>query len=217
MVPSETFLCSDCDRPLLVSPDSALPPTEPEPLTSAPLASLRPAEAASVPTTPPTLVPSEADDDLDECEVLVKRAIEMVRDPTRGSQTTKSLTDGGAGTPELDGSLPVHSAPPTSTPALAEADSDLDECEVLLRRAIEMVRGSTRWSQPIRGLTDRMPGRSLMSRVVQIQHDPDDATYVATDTKSGLSVLRHRDRAHLLAMCDRIGWQVEDTGLKAAD
>jgi hypothetical protein len=148
------FLCSNCDRPLLVGPDIALSPTEPEPASSAPPASLRPADAASVPTTPPTLVPSEA---------------------------------------------------------------DLDECEVLLRRAIEMVRGSTRWSQPVRGLAHRLPGRSLTSRVVKIHHDPVDDTYVATDPKSGLSVLRHRDRVRLLAMCVRIGWPViEDAGLDAA-
>src|SRR5262245_19309848 len=120
MVPSDeycAYLCEDCNRSRLVSPEGALPPTEPEPVRSAPAASLRPAESLSVPTTPPTLVPSE---------------------------------------------------------------DDLDECEVLLRRAIEMVRSSTRWSQPTRGLTDRMPGRSLSSRVVQIHHDPNDATYVAS-------------------------------------
>src|SRR5260221_2211238 len=153
MVPSDeycAFLCEDCDRSRLASPESALPPTEPEPVRSR--ASLRTADSVSVPTTPPTLVPSE------------------------------------------DG---------------------LDECEILLRRAIEMVRSSTRWSQPTRSLTDRMPGRSLSSRVVQIHHDPDDATYVAMDTKSGLSVLRHRDRARLRAMCDRIGWQVVEADIAA--
>src|SRR5215468_6210605 len=150
MVPSDeycAYLCEYCNRSRLVSPEGALPPTEPEPVRSAPPASLRPAESLSVPTTPPALVPSE---------------------------------------------------------------SDLEECEVLLRRAIEMVRGSTRWSQPVRGLTDRMPGRSLTSRVVRVHHDPVDDVYVATDPRSGLSVLRHRDRARLLAMCARIGWPVVD-------
>lgn len=154
MVPSDkhcAFLCENCDRPP-VNPDGALPPTEPEPARSALAASLRPDEPVSVPTTRPTLVPSE---------------------------------------------------------------DDLDECEILLRRAIEMVRGSTRWSQPTRSLTDRMSGRSLSSRVVQIHHDPGDATYVATDAKSGLCVLRHRDRARLRAMCDRIGWQVVEADTPA--
>jgi hypothetical protein len=155
MVPSDeycAFLCEDCDQSRLVSPERALPPTEPEPVRSAPPASLRLAESLSVPTTPPTLVPSE---------------------------------------------------------------DDLDECEILLRRAIEMVRGSTRWSQPTRSLADRMPGRSLSSRVVQIHHDPGDATYVATDARSGLCVLRHRDRARLRAICDRIGWQVVEADTPA--
>src|SRR5262245_36926926 len=153
MVPGDeycAFLCEDCDRSRLVSPESGLPPTELEPVRSAPPASLRPAEPVSVPTTPPTLVRSED-----------------------------------------------------------------DECEILLRRAIEMVRSSTRWSQPTRSLADRMPGRSLSTRVVQIHHDPDDATYVATDTKSGLRVLRHRDRARLRAMCDRIGWHVVEANAPA--
>jgi len=156
MVPSDercAFLCDDCDRPP-ANPDGALPPTEPEPARSGLAASLRPDEPVSLPTTPPTLVPSE---------------------------------------------------------------DDLDECEILLRRAIEMVRGSTRWSQPTRSLTDRMPGRSLSSRVVQIHHDRGDAAYVATDAKSGLCVLRHRDRARLRAMCDRIGWQVVEANTPSAD
>jgi hypothetical protein len=85
----------------------------------------------------------------------------------------------------------------------AEADNDLRECELLLKRAIEMVRGPTRRS-PTRVVTKSKP-----TRTVQIHPDRDDAAYVAIDAKSGLSVLRHRDSAHLRAMCDRIGWQVE--------
>jgi hypothetical protein len=106
------------------------------------------------------------------------------------------------------------SVPTTPLPSVPSGD-DLDECEILLRRAIEMVRGSTRWSQPTRSITDRMPGRSLSSRVVQIHHDSSDATYVATDVKSGLRVLRHRDRTRLRAMCDRIGWQVIEGDMPA--
>jgi hypothetical protein len=84
----------------------------------------------------------EADSDRDECDVLLKRAIEMVRGRTRGSLPAKSFADGKAETRELDGCVPVYSAPPTSIPDLAEGD--LDECEVLLKRAIEIVRGSAR-------------------------------------------------------------------------
>ena len=45
---------------------------------------------------------------------------------------------------------------------------------------------------------------------VLVRPDPDEPSYVAKDTKSGLSVLRHQDSARLRAMCDRIGWQVVD-------
>jgi hypothetical protein len=86
---------------------------------------------------------------------------------------------------------------------LADADNDLQECEALLKRAIEMVRGRTRRS-PTAVVTESRP-----TRVVQIHHDPDDAAYVAIDAKSGLSVLRHQDNARLRAMCHRIGWHVE--------
>jgi hypothetical protein len=207
MVPSDEccrFLCSDCDRPLLVGTDHALSPDQSEQRSSALSASLR--SAASDLATSPALI--EADDDLDQCEVLLKSAIELVRDTARCSQRAERLADGGA--PGLDGSLPVHSAPPISLTALAEADRDLDECELLLKRAVALVRGPAHRPGLIR------LGRA--GRVVQIQHDPKDATYFATDTKSGLSVLRHRDRAHLLTMCDRLGWQViEDAALKAAE
>src|SRR5713101_6118248 len=106
----------------------------------------------------------------------------------------------------LDRFPTVHSALPTPVSALlAEADNDLQECEALLKRAIEMVRGPTRRS-PTRIFTASKP-----TRIVQIHHDPDDAAYVAIDAKSGLSVLRHQDSAHLRAMCERIGWRVEPT------
>ena len=86
----------------------------------------------------------------------------------------------------------------------AEADNDLLECEALLKRAIEMVRG------PARRAPTPVVARSRPTRVVQIHHDPYDAAYIATDTTSGLSVLRHQDGARLRAMCGRLGWQVED-------
>jgi hypothetical protein len=109
------------------------------------------------------------------------------------------------------------------SPVTAAVDGNLDEGEALLRRAIEMVRGPTRGSQPTNGLADGKPAtpselagamrskKLLASRVVQIQRDPDEPSFVAKDTKSGLSVLRHQDSARLRAMCDRIGWQVVDS------
>jgi hypothetical protein len=97
----------------------------------------------------------------------------------------------------------IRFTPTTSVAALlTEADNDLQECEALLKRAIEMVRGPEHGS-PTKGIIDPRP-----ARVVQIHRDPDDATYVATDVKLGLTVLRHRDSARLQAMCNRLGWQV---------
>jgi hypothetical protein len=106
----------------------------------------------------------------------------------------------------------LHSTSSMSVLALlADADNDLRECETLLKRAIEMVRGETR-----RSLTKGFSG-SKPTRVVHIHHDLDDAAYVAIDALSGLSVLRHQDSARLRAMCDRIGWQVVGGGGARAD
>jgi hypothetical protein len=95
------------------------------------------------------------------------------------------------------------STPVLMTPVLAllaEADKDARECEALLRRAIEMVRGRR---LPAKAAIDPKP-----ARLIQLHHDPDDAAYVAIDAESGLSVLRHPDIARLRAMCDRLGWRV---------
>ena len=115
---------------------------------------------------------------------------------------------------------PAATTQPSSLPPAA-GDS-VDEGEALLRRAIEMVRGPAHGPQPAKGLTDGKPAppsalagsmrskKLVTGRVVQIQRDPDEPSYIAKDTKSGLSVLRHQDSARLRAMCDRIGWQVVD-------
>ena len=122
------------------------------------------------------------------------------------------------------GHLPAEPVPTTTEPSSVPpaADDSVDEGEALLRRAIAMVRGSARGSQPTKGLIDgqqatpsalagAMQSKKLLAgRVVQIQRDPDEPSYVAKDTKSGLSVLRHQDSARLRAIGDRIGWQVVD-------
>src|SRR5713226_497434 len=64
-------------------------------------------------TAPPASVTSDADSDLDECEVLLRRAIEIVRGPVRGSRATRSLADNGAETPaKLASSVLVDPALP---------------------------------------------------------------------------------------------------------
>jgi len=191
----------------------------------APPTALRPAEPVPVNTTAHSSVPSEAINDLDGLEALLRRAMEKCPGSTRRSQPTESLTDEGPGT--LASSASVYSVPPTSVSS--EPDKNLDECEALLRRAIEMVRGPTRSSQitsvtearsktPSKLVSSMRAERPTASRiVVQIHHDPQKAKYVAQDTTSGLRILRHQDSARLRAMCDRMGWQViEDGALKVS-
>jgi hypothetical protein len=101
----------------------------------------------------------------------------------------------------LDRLPAVHSALITEVLAVsAEADHERQECEALLKRAIDMVRGQA-WCLPT--ITERRP-----ARIVRIQLDPNDAAYVAIDAESGVSLLRHQDSARLRSMCARIGWRV---------
>jgi hypothetical protein len=127
--------------------------------------------------------------------------------------------------PHLIESLTVSTVPSAST--LLRSDSDLDECEDLLRQAIGIVHGETRSSQaaanltelgsaipattsaPVPAATAPLPVEQKSPLIaVQIRHDPEKGKFVATDTKSGLSILRHQDGAWLRAMCDRMGWQI---------
>jgi hypothetical protein len=186
-----------------------------------------PAEPVPVNTTADSSVPSEASNDLYRLDALPRPAIEMCPGSTCHSQPTESLTDEGSPIlAEPASSASVYSVPPT--PVSCEPDKDLDECEALLRRAIEMVRGRTPPSQvetsvtqaksktpskssnpPSKAVSTVRVERSPASRiVVQIHHDPQKTRYVAKDTTSGLGVLRHQDRTRLRAMCDRMGWQV---------
>jgi hypothetical protein len=151
------------------TPDTSAPPLEPVSVPRAPPTSLRPAEPVSVPTVASTSVSPEIDSDLDECEALLRHAIEIVQSPTRSSQTKTNLIE-------------VRSAP--------------------LAKVVGSMRAE---SSP----TSRI--------VVQIHYDPQKAKFVAKDTKSGLSVLRHQDSARLRAMCDRMGWQVVDGVATSAD
>jgi hypothetical protein len=97
---------------------------------------------------------------------------------------------------------------------VSQADPDFDEGEEMLRRAIAMVRGPARGTNIgiATGLTGfPPPKKSLPGRVVRIRHEIDqEEAYVAADAQTGLVVLRHQDRERLRAMCQRLGWQVED-------
>jgi hypothetical protein len=129
--------------------------------------------------------------------------------------------------PHLIEPLTVSTVPAAST--LLRSDSDLDECEVLLRQAIGIVHGETRSSQAAANLTElgsaipAAPSTPVAAATaplmieqkspliaVQIHHDHEKGKFVATDIKSGLSILRHQDGAWLRAMCDRMGWRIVD-------
>jgi hypothetical protein len=197
-----------------------------KPVSVRPAPPTSPAEPVPINTTAHSSVPYDANNELDGLEALPKRAIEICPGPTRPSQPTESLADEGPGTPaEFASSASVYSVPPTSVSS--EPDKNFDECEALLRHAIEMVRGTTRSSQigsvlkaisktPSKLVSSMRAERPPASRiVVQIHRDPQKAKYVAQDTTSGLRILRHQDSARLRAMCDRMGWQViEDGALK---
>ena len=198
-----------------------------KPVSVRPVSPTSPAEPVPVSTTAHSSVPSKASNGL---EALPKRAIEICPDPTRPSQPTESLTDEGPRIlAEPASSASVCSVPPT--PVSCESDKNLDECEALLRRAIELVRGRTRSSQVETSVTQARPKTPCKSNtpskavstvrverpsagriVVRIHHDPQKIRYVAKDTTSGLGILRHQDRARLRAMCDRMGWQVIEDG-----
>jgi hypothetical protein len=54
--------------------------------------------------------------------------------------------------------------------------------------------------------------RALTGRNVRIAHDPShQAPYVATDIKSGLMVMRHKELARLRELCEWLGWQVVES------
>jgi hypothetical protein len=61
-----------------------------------------------------------------------------------------------------------------------------------------------------RRLTFSSAKRARTGRIVQICHDPDEATYAAKDTKLGMVVMRNRDHQRLRELCEWIGWGVMD-------
>ena len=161
-------------------------------------------------SAPPTSASPAPENDLDDGEELLRRAIEMVRGPARCAQPTGGVT-------EAEPVVPAGSA------AASEADPELDEGQAMLQRAIEMVRGATRGGRThtdsgIAPPADMPAKRSPPGRVVEICHDPSfEAAYAAKDATSGLVVIRHQDSARLRAMCDRLGWQVIESEAPGAD
>jgi len=186
--------CHDIETRTVFRKSSASPAVEPVPHHSA----------------PPTSASPAPENDLDDGEELLRRAIEMVRGLARGEQPTGGAT-------EAEPAVPAGSA------TASEADHELDEGQAMLQRAIEMVRGATRGGRThadsgIAPPADTAAKRSPPGRVVEICHDPSfEAAYAAKDATSGLVVIRHQDSARLRAMCDRLGWQVIESEAPGAD
>jgi hypothetical protein len=156
-------------------------------------ASLAPAlphliEPLTVPVRKPASMLSRTESDFDECEALLRRAIEMVHGETRPGQITLSSAQITASAVELE----------TASPATTSAPAPVER-----RRApVEQKPPVVEQKPPV---VEQKP-----PTVVQIHHDPNRAKYIAMDTRSGLGVLRHEDSARLRAMCERMGWQVVD-------
>jgi len=159
----------------------------------------------------------------DDAELLLQRAIDMIRGPARPAQPARALAESDAQTapaaPTAAPAAPMASAatiapatptaPTATTAPAAEVNVEIDEAEEMLRRAIAMVRGPAQGGKP--GRVQSIAAKRPPGRIVRICHDPSfEPAYAAKDTTSGLVVIRHQDSARLRAMCDRLGWQVVD-------
>jgi len=118
----------------------------------------------------------------------------------------------------------------TVAPASLQTDDERDECEVMLRRAIEMVHDDPPSPQPpvadadqakAESAMDSAPGRletelaptapKPASMAVRIHRDHERGKYVVTNTESRMPIMRHPDAEWLRAMCNRMGWHIEES------
>ena len=165
--------------------------------------------------------PSPPDSDFDECEALLKRAIEMVHGdmrPAEPGSTASGSPDAGAIAPisteiGTDGSSDQLDMPFSSPDGGGRSEPGADRTlehnpnpavteSVAPVVAPAIAAPAQKSSSPA--------GQKSPAIVVQIHHDHSRGKFVAKDTRSGLGVLRHEDAARLRAMCERMGWQVID-------
>ena len=151
-----------------------------------PLPTAETVEAAplTVPTLPHSIESridlTEADNDLDECEALLKRAIETVRGPACSPEPAMEM--------DLECEAPLSIIEMDREPA----------------RASE-VPGALGFAPPENKESAEPRPRKA---AVEIHYDPSKARYAARDTTTGLLVMRHEDRTRLKVMCERMGWQI---------
>jgi hypothetical protein len=173
---------------------------EPEPLSTVPPTLAPPSKSEPVSIKAHTPIPSEADNDLDEVEALLRRASEMVGGPASPPRT---LGDEAAEVPPTSGTsmrvvangIVQNSHHPREKAAYTSPDTEVAPTQ--LSGSIGAERART-------------------SRMVQIQYDPDKTAYVARDSDSGLIVMRHQNSEHLRDVCEWIGWRVVDGGMPSS-
>jgi hypothetical protein len=156
------------------------------------------AEPARLSATAHTSVPVEADNDVDEVEALLRRAIEMVRSPK--------------GTPRPLGD--AATVPPASGSAMHVVSNGIIQTSHHPRQKAAHT-APDREAGPT-DLSDSGVKRAPTSRMVQIQYDPDKTVYVARNSDSGLIVMRHQNSEHLRDVCEWIGWRVADRGTSSS-
>jgi hypothetical protein len=173
----------------LAAPHALQPGHEPIPEPSTPPPSSSSAEPAPAPTPLPTLRPGKKDSDADDCEKLLRRAIEVARDSTYPSQAATRPAE-------------AKSEPRTKTTSLSEREP---ETPSLAPDPLE-----AQPPPPSGSLQPQPTGGSRI--VVQIEYDHANTKYVVKDINTGLRLLRHYEIAWLRAMCERMGWQVVGSG-----
>jgi hypothetical protein len=152
-----------------------------EPIPELTPASLHQIEPETVPALSPVSVTIQVDKNKEECEILLRNAIEIVQGAMRSSEKAPPFI-------ELRSMTPVSTSGPR-TIHTSSIVTDEKSPAVVRTRSILAERKS-----PL--------------IVVQIHYDAHKAKYVAKDTRSSLGVLQHQDSARLRAMCDRLGWQI---------
>jgi hypothetical protein len=149
----------------------------------------------------PSLLVAEGNDDLDECEALLKRAIEIVQTPARPHAAPQTDIEPAPEPMTISSSEPQaeDAAPPLSVDSSeAETVAPESEARVAKTEIAEPVAATAALSEPA-------PASPV---VVEIEFDSEKSRYIAKNIETGISVLRMSDLERLQQMCDRLGWQV---------
>ena len=204
--------------PLPVAPEEASSDSRLEPSADRPSKVHRPEPLASAAAK---AKPSAPDSDFDECEVLLKRAIEMVHSdmrPAEPAPTESGSSNAGMIAPisaefGTDGSSDQLDMPFSSGEGDERSEPGADRTvpgehnpNPAATESVAPVVAPAIAAPPEK--TPKPVEKKSTPVVVQIHHDHSRGKFVAKDTRSGLGVLRHEDATRLRAMCERMGWQV---------